>query len=295
MKLSELPVHRIKRVMSEEEATALVGTTVPDNEPNCNEAGIWVDDDTNEIVFVYFPMEEEVNLLRAAVLNIDYGTIVRQSTGMRNKSRTFGMAPRKVYQRRESCRPTALAVEKPNEHAVLVAFSQKFAQMYKEFAPELYERDSKNLSEAGLADEWKMTDDSLWTSGVINKSSTLPYHRDGFNFATWSAMPVIRKRMAGGYLTFPEYDFTCSCRDGWVTFFAGYKYVHGVTPMSPKSEDAYRYSIVYYALQGMKDCFTYAVETAKAKEKRTEREEHMAKAIKGEEPASVLGSNATRD
>ncbi len=280
MKLSELPVHRIKRVMSEEEASALVGTTVPSYEPTCYDAGIWIDDDTEEIVFVYFPMEEEVNLLRAAVLNIDYGTIVRQSTGMRNKSRTFGMAPRKVYQRRESCRPTSLAFEQPNEHAVLVAFSQKFAEMYKEFAPDLYESDKKNLAEAGLADEWRLTDDALWTSGVINKSSTLPYHRDGFNFATWSAMPVIRKRMDGGYLTLPEYDFTCSCRDGWVTFFAGYKYVHGVTPMTPKSKDAYRYSVVYYALKGMKDCFTYAVETATGKEKRTEREEHMAKAVK---------------
>lgn len=280
MNLSELPVHRVKRILSEDEATALVGTTVPDVEPNCNEAGIWVDEDTNEPIFAYFPMEEEVNLLRAAVLNIDYGTIVRQSTGMRNKSRTFGMAPRKVYQRREGCRPTTLAVEKPDEHAVLVAFSQKFAKMFKEFAPEIFEHDTKALSDAGLSDEWKMTDDSLWTSGVINKSSTLPFHRDGFNFATWSAMPVIRREMKGGYLTFPEYGFTCSCRDGWVTFFPGYKYVHGVTPMTPKTKDAYRYSIVYYALQGMKDCFTYAVETAKAKERRTEREANMAKAVK---------------
>lgn len=280
MKLSELPIHRLKRVMSEEQASELVGTIVPNAEPNCNEAGIWIDDDTEEIVFVYFPMEEEVNLLRAAVLNIDYGTVVRSKTGMRNLSRTFGMAPRKVFQRRESCRPTSLAFENPNEHAVLVAFSEKFAEMYKEFAPELYEKDAQALKEAGLSDEWKMTDDSLWTSGVINKSATLPYHRDGFNFATWSAMPVIRREMSGGYLTFPEYDFTCSCRDGWVTFFAGYKYVHGVTPMTPKSADAYRYSIVYYALRGMKDCFTYAVETAKAKQRRTERETKMAQEVK---------------
>ena len=282
MKLSDLPIHTIKRVISEDEATELVGTVVPNVEPTCNEAGIWIDEDTEEIVFVYFPMEEEVNLLRKAVLNVKYGTIVRQSSGLRNLSRTFGMAPRKVMQRRESCRPTSLAYEQPEEHAVIVRFADKFAQMYKEFAPDRYEADKKNLDEAGLTDEWKMTDDSLWTSGVINKSSTLPYHRDGFNFATWSAMPVIRREMAGGYLTFPEYNLTCSCRDGWVTFFAGYKYVHGVTPMSPKSKDAYRYSIVYYALRGMKDCFTYAVETAKAKEKRTQREEGMAKVLKGE-------------
>lgn len=290
MKLSDLPVHKIKRVMSADDASNLVGTVVPDNEPNCNEAGIWIDEETDEIVFVYFPMEEEVELLRASVLNIDYGTIVRQTTGIRNKSRTFGMAPRKVYQRRESCRPTSLAHEQPDEHAVLVAFAKKFGQMYQEFAPELFAKDTAALKEAGLADEWRMSDDALWTSGVINKSSTLPYHRDSFNFETWSAMPVVRRQMKGGYLTFPEYDFTCSCRDGWVTFFAGYKYVHGVTPMSPKADDAYRYSIVYYALKGMKDCFTYAVETAKARESRTAREDNMAKVLKGEVSAPILGN-----
>jgi len=292
MKLSELPVFRIKRVMTAEEATEMVGTSVPNLEPNCNQAGIWVDDDTEEVVFVYFPMEEEVNLLRASVLNIKYSATTRQSTGLRNKSRTFGMAPRKVYQRRESCRPTSLAHEQPDEHAVLIAFAEKFANLYKEFAPDLYAQDQKNLTEAGLDNEWRMTDDALWTSGVVNKSSTLPYHRDGFNFATWSAMPVIRRQMDGGYLNFPEYDLTCSCRDGWVTYFAGYKYVHGVTPMTPKTKDAYRYSIVYYALRGMKDCFTYAVETAKAKESRTHREEQMAEVLKGNAEAPVIGNKS---
>jgi hypothetical protein len=289
MNLAELPVYKVKRVMSEAEATELVGTTVPEAEANCNKEGIWIDEDTEEIIFVYFPMEQEVNLLRAAVLNINYGETIRQSTGLKNKSRTFGMAPRKIFQRRESCRPTTLALEQPSEHAVLIAFAEKFAQLYKEFAPDLYEHDKKNLAEAGLSDEWRMTDDALWTSGVVNKSSTLPYHRDGFNFATWSAMPVIRKNMAGGYLTMPEYNLTCSCRDGWVTFFAGYKYVHGVTPMSPKTTDAYRYSIVYYALRGMKDCFTYAVETAKAKVSRTNREDNMARALKGEIDMPTMG------
>lgn len=291
MKIADLPIRRLKRVLSEEDATALVGSVVPTNEPNCNEAGIWIDDDTEEIVFVYFPMPDEVNILRKAVLNIKYGETIRQSTGVKNKSRTFGMAPRKIYQKRESCRPTTLAVEQPLEHAVLIRFADKFADMYKEFAPHLYEHDVKNLADAGLDNEWRMTDDALWTSGVVNKSSTLPYHRDGFNFATWSAMPVIRKNMAGGYLTFPEYDFTCSCRDGWVTFFAGYKYVHGVTPMSPKTADAYRYSIVYYALRGMKDCFTYAVESAKGKERRTQREDNFAKIITGEMKEHKFGKN----
>lgn len=289
MNLADLPIIKIKRVMSEEESSELVGTMVQNLDANCNEAGIYVDEDTDEIILAYFPMEEEVNLLRRSVLNIKYGSTKRQSLGIENLSRTFGMAPRKVFQRRESCRPTTLAGEQPNEHAVLIAFAEKFAKMFKEFAPDVYEHDVEALKEAGLENEWRMTDDALWTSGVVNKSSTLPYHRDGFNFATWSAMPVIRRDMKGGYLHFPAYDITCSCRDGWVLFFAGYKYVHGVTPMTPAKEDAYRYSIVYYALRGMKDCFTYAVETARGGENRTKREEQMVKVLKGEAESQVKG------
>ena len=288
MKLAELPVHRVKRIMSEEEATNIVGTVVPYLEPNCKEAGIWIDDETEEPILAYLPMEEEVSYLRRSVLNIKYGVTKRQSLGIENSSRTFGMAPRKVYQRRESCRPTTLAQDQPDEHAVLVAFAEKFGKMFKEFAPHLFERDAEVLNEAGLDNEWRMTDDALWTSGVVNKASTLPYHRDGFNFATWSAMPVIRRDMDGGLLHFPEYDMTCACRDGWVLFFPGYKYVHGVTPMKPRSKDGYRYSIVYYALRGMKDCFTFAVETAKGAENRTKREEHMAAVLKGEESSGVF-------
>jgi hypothetical protein len=283
MKIADLPIHYIKRLMTADEATKLVGTFVPQLEPTCNEPGIWVDEDTKEVVFVYFPMEEEVNLLRAAVMNIKYGSTSRAS-GIDNLSRTFGMAPRKAQHQRESCRPTSLAADAPDEHAVLVRFAKKFADMYKEFAPDLFAKDAQVLESAGVSDEWKMTDDALWTSGVVNKSATLPYHRDGFNFETWSAMPVVRRSMGGGYLNFPEYGLTCSCRDGWVTFFAGYKYVHGVTPMTPKTPDAYRYSVVYYALRGMKDCFTYAVETARGRETRADREVEAAQFLKGEAP-----------
>jgi len=280
MKLSDLPVVRVKRIMSEAEATELVGTTVPELEPNCRTTALFIDDETEEPILAYMPMEDEVNLLRASVLAIKYGTTKRASTGMENQSRTFGMAPRKVFQRRESCRTTTLANEQPEEHAVLVAFAKKFGEMFKEFAPHLFAQDAAVLDKSGISNEWKMTDDALWTSGVVNKASTLPYHRDGFNFATWSAMPVVRRDMRGGYLHFPEYAMTCACRDGWVLFFPGYKYVHGVTPMMATAKDGYRYSIVYYALRGMKDCFTFAVETAKGAQNRTKREDKMAEELK---------------
>jgi hypothetical protein len=89
-------------------------------------------------------------------------------------------------------------------------------------------------------------------------------------------MPVIRRGMRGGMLHMYGYDQTVECRDGSVTMFNGYRYVHGVTPMKPVQKDAYRFSVVYYALRGMKDCHTTALEERQyAQKKRTERENEM--------------------
>jgi hypothetical protein len=46
--------------------------------------------------------------------------------------------------------------------------------------------------------------------------------------------------------------------------------------MKPVQKDAYRFSVVYYALRGMKDCHTTALEERQyAQKKRTERENEM--------------------
>lgn len=263
-----------ERVRSKKEADVFVGQDVPELEPDVNEACIIVDADTQEPICGYFPLQREtVKGLRRAVLNIKYAGTTRAS-GVFNKSRSFGMSPRKVMVGREACRPTNLASEQPVEHTYIVQTAYELAEQLRLISPEIYEHDKALLDE--VTDDWRMSEDTLWTSGVINKSSTLPYHRDGFNFNTWSAMPVIRRSMAGGHLHFPEYDFTVSCRDGYSVYFCGYQLVHGVTPMAKTRNDGYRYSIVYYALRGMKDCFTYAIETKRGQQKRTEREQVRA-------------------
>lgn len=278
----DVTVVRKRRVLSKEEADELVGTPVADLEPNLAEAAIVVDDETDEPIVGYFPMDREVaSELRRAVRAIKYGETYRGSTGLRNRSRTFGMAPRNPLIRRNSCRPTSLAHEQPEPHAVVAETSKYLGEQLLEMFPEVFERDRETLRSL-VDDEWRMAEDSMWTSGVINRTSTLPYHRDGFNFDTWSAMPVLRRKVDGGHLHFPEYDLTVGCRDAWSVYFCGYRWVHGVTPMEV-SDDGYRYSVVYYALRGMKDCFTYAVETATAQAKRTETESGHARKLRGEE------------
>lgn len=279
----DLPVVKVKRIVDKKAAREHRGEEVPDIVANVTEAGIYVDEDTNEPFMVYMPMEDDmVAPLRAAVRGVKYSSsgVTRQQLGIENHSRTFGMAPRKPFQTREACRPTSLSYEQPEIHDVLVTTADKLSKMMRQIAPEVYEQDK--VETGAVADEWRISEDSLWTSGVINKTSTLPYHYDGNNFDMWSAMPIIRRGTRGGALNIYEYGVTIDCRDGWVVFFPGYRLLHGVTPIAHVAKDAYRYTVVYYCLRGMKDCFTYAVEQAEARKKRTAREVGLASAVKGD-------------
>ena len=279
----DLDVIKVKRVIGVKDAREKRGDVVPDIVPDITAAGIYVDEETNEPFLVYMPMPEDmVPELRQAVRSVKYSSsgVTRQQLGIENHSRTFGMAPRKPFQTREACRPTSLSYEQPNEHDVLVRTADRLSQIMRQIAPDVYEKDAQETAEVDK--EWRISEDSLWTSGVINKTSTLPYHYDGNNFNMWSAMPVVRRGIRGGALSMPEYGVTVECRDGWVLFFPGYRYLHGVTPIVHTAKDAYRYSVVYYCLRGMKDCFTYAVEQAEARKKRTAREVGLASAVKGD-------------
>jgi hypothetical protein len=267
-----LNIYKVERKCSAEEAHELRGTTVPMLEPNMHKEGLYIDADTSEPIFYYAPMPRLVPELRRAVLNLKMGVTTR-GTGMENASRVFGMTPRRPIRKRDYCSASTLSQERPHDHDVLIELAEVFADMFLSVLPEQARNDRAIID--AILPEWRMTDNAMWTSGVVNRSAALPYHTDGANFPTWSAMPVIRRNMQGGYLHLVEYDLVCSCRDGWVTFFYGNKYLHGVTPMRATQADAYRYSIVYYALRGMKDCFTYAVEQARGRGIRTQREENM--------------------
>lgn len=273
MQYPDLPIIKVARVKTAEEVEELVGTTVPEVEANIKDFGIYVDEETEEPLFIYAPFIGNLSVFRNAILNTDMGTTTRAS-GFQNVSRTFGMAPRKAVLQRESCKATSLAVEKPDIHAVLEEQADTLKNMLMHYLPEQFEQDSVVMEQ--VEEDWRITDKSLWTSGVINQSSALPYHRDRSNFETWSAMPVIRRGMRGGYLNIPSHNVTLHLKDGTSAFFNGYKLVHGVTPMNPTTPDSYRYSVVFYALRGMKDCHTTALEQAEARKRRTEREEKVA-------------------
>lgn len=264
----------IARTATADDATALVGARVPDLAATVTAPGVYVDADTDAPAFAYLPMDRNlVRMLRTHVVGFECAAVTRNAN-YSTRSTTFGYSPRAAINRREGCQASAFARDETDRQLVLDDTARVLARMLAEIDPDTAARDRDTL--AVIQRDWFLGEQELWTSGVINQSSTLPYHRDRFNFPTWSAMPVLRRGMDGGHLHIPEYDAVIACRDGHAVFFPGHDLVHGVTPMRPRARDGYRYSIVYYALRGMKDCHTAAEETAHARRRRTEREIAMA-------------------
>lgn len=266
----------VTRVMTTDEATALVGTRVGTYQANTTKGGVFVDGDMP--VCAYLPMDRAlVHQLRTQVVGYRCVAVQRNANYV-TRSTTFGYSPRAAINLRDGCRASQFMRDEVTREAVLDHTASELQKMMMGIDPSIVARDAETLDV--IERDWFIGETDLWTSGVINQSSTLPYHRDRFNFPTWSAMPVLRRGMTGGYLHIPEYGLVLECRDGWAVFFPGHELVHGVTPMHPRTPDGYRYSIVYYALRGMKDCHTAAEETAYARVRRTEREIAMASKVK---------------
>lgn len=262
--------HQIRRVLTDTEGDDLIGVTVTDRRPDLHDEGVYWDADTGEPVLLYAPYPGDVARLRNAVLAVEWQEVERGGMGWKNTARTFGMAPRKPLLKREACTPTALMRDQPDVHRVLEEAAAVLVDQLDDYLPGIVAADRDNINQ--VLPEWRLDEESVWTSGIINKTSSLPYHRDEMNFHAWSAMPVLRRNARGGYLHIPEYDRTIACRDGWSVYFMGKTLIHGNTPIRLRRRDGYRISIVYYALRGMKDCYTYAAELTHARTKRTERE-----------------------
>jgi hypothetical protein len=229
--------------------------------------------------------------LRHLVTGYTYGDgVARQGRGnMSFVGVTFGYAPRRVMARQEGCRMTAFGRDDADGERFLEDLARELTDEFAELVPNQAAHDVEVLGSSVLTD-WRMGETSLWTSGVINKANVLPYHRDGNNLNTWSAMPTIRYGMDGGRLHVPEYDLVFPCGDGDVTWFYGRGLVHGVTPMRERKPGAYRYSLVFYALKGMTSCTEYAAETARAHVRRTARERAEADStrISAVEPQALV-------
>lgn len=295
-------VVRVRRVIDRPEASKLVGTLVgrdlaPTVRSPLEGTVTRLVDQHDETVALITRLDPDLRAgLRGLVTGMKFGAGVGRHS-MSGRGAVFGFLPRKPQARQEGCRMSTLGRDNPGGEHLLEQVADTLSTQFRALLPERATADQATV-ESSLLKDWRMGEKSLWTSGVINQMNVLPYHRDGNNLDTWSAMPTIRFGMTGGYLHLPEYNTVFPCADGDVTWFYGRGLVHGVTPLTPKRKDAYRYSLVFYALKGLVNCATYAEETAQVAERRSNRERAEAARLRAElasqaEHAAIIGPEVT--
>tara|TARA_R110000787_G_scaffold9205_3_gene32344 strand:+ start:1728 stop:2576 length:849 start_codon:yes stop_codon:yes gene_type:complete len=203
--------------------------------------------------------------------------------GFANANTTFGYADAKPLRRRYGCSRARVSDTHPAADALLDWHSEYLAGMFKELLPNEHARQLEMMEDVG--DCWKLPG-GTWTSGIVNETAALPYHRDAGNIASaWSVMIVLRRFVSGGHLHIPEYDVTLDCSDGMFMFFDGGSALHGVTPMAQRTvpgsgHKAYRRSIVWYARRGMRACLpTMDEEIARARVRRSVSEVEQAEKL----------------
>lgn len=174
-------------------------------------------------------------------------------SGIQSTSRHFGYTPPQPMRTRWACQQAPFDREHPRASDLLRAAFDMADEVLRQHAPHAHELTHANV-EGQVAPMWRIGS-SAWTSGVINKTAALPYHRDANNIVkTWSAMLAARHDMQGGYLHLVDYDVWLSVPHGSISLFDGQSVLHGVSPMKPLSANARRYTMVAYARTAMKKC-----------------------------------------
>jgi hypothetical protein len=254
---------------------SLLYSGVPSMEATVRSPTTVIDADSGLAALVTIPFPADLGEYRRAARAYPIqanGT--RRGGGVANASRTFGYLARSGIFRRSCCMACSGALTSPEAHEVISGAAGDLAGMLAELQPERAAADLALVS-AHVHSDWLMTPTSPWSSGVLNRTSPLPYHRDRNNFPAWSAMVVLRRGVRGGHLHVPEYNIVVECRDGDVVYFAGSDLMHGVTPMMKTTPDSYRLSAVYYPVASMATCLPFAEEVVRGQRNRSDSEDGL--------------------
>lgn len=189
--------------------------------------------------------------------------------GFGNRALTFGTVAPVPLRRRYGCSPCAFNAQRPGVYSELDQMSLRLWSMFQRHAPR--EAKEHDRLTADLHKDWRFAQGRApWTSGIINDTAALPYHRDAGNVrGAWSAMVALRTDGDGGYLHLPEYDVWFAAPPFAVMFFNGQAAWHGVTPLSLDRPRAHRYTIVWYAKQAIETCGPAADEARRAARYKT--------------------------
>lgn len=250
---------------------------------------VLIDADSGEPVLIQAKIGSDLRAVRRGLPTVKYEGLTSEGrlSGLRYAHRTFGYRPRLPLRRREACSSCNLAQEAPDLHDAIVGLEPEIQSLFARHAPDAFARHRAIIDDAVLPD-WRING-GPYTSGIINATAALTYHRDKNNLpGCWSAMLVVRRHLRGGHLHVPEYDVAASCEDGMLLIFSGETLMHGVTPFRVRP-GGYRYTIVWYAVANMKSCLPLADELAWGAAHRTQREAVEAAELAAAEADAING------
>ena len=188
--------------------------------------------------------------------------------GLKTRSACLGSKPR-VAIKNDYCSKAETASNYPLEHEIFLSCSRTFAHLYKQHFPDIFQNHLDCLNRKGKEiHKDYIIEGTPFTSGILNRDNALKYHRDGGNIKdTMSCMLVLKRDIVGGYLVLPEYDVAFELGNMTLFFFNGQKIIHGVTPFTKESKQAYRYSAVFYTMEKMWECLPIDKELRRIQEK----------------------------
>jgi hypothetical protein len=184
-------------------------------------------------------------------------------SGISSANHVFGTLEPNKLRRRFGCQYAALNYSQPQLKHELDEIGAYSFQLFSELAPQEAEAHQRLVDEH-IAPDWQ-TPGAPFTSGVINHSAALPYHKDSGNLlGAWSTMLAIRKDIDGGHLHLPEYGVTLEIPNNSISIFSGQSLWHGVTPLIQRKKTGYRFTLVWYVKRGICNCLPATQEVARA-------------------------------
>ena len=195
-------------------------------------------------------------------------TTGQRASGIKYPNRTFGYTAPAPLRGRYGAATSSIFRDQPDVLMLLDSLTSDIWKLFQTHLPEQAKMHEQLFANEVHKDWWFAN--SPWTSGIINKTAALPYHKDSGNIQnTWSAMLGLRHNVDGGGLHLPEYNVTLGIPHNSVTFFDGQNTWHGVTPFVFKKAEAYRFTIVWYGKNGFKNCGFKATHIQLAQKKAT--------------------------
>ena len=215
------------------------------------------------------------DLTRFLRFGVKFQTIAKQNkrgfvrmSGIRAANEYFGTTPPEAPKKRYACRDGRLYVKHPEYRKMIDEISvvawRKFQQEFPAQATQ-HEQIVRNA----IHPDWLIAG-TPFTSGIVNDRSALPFHKDAGNLlGTWSMMLSLRAHTDGGGLQIPELGINLGIPDHSLTIFEGQRFWHGVTPLVYRKRGAYRFTLVWYVKQAIRNCGCRADEPQRASREAT--------------------------